>query len=213
MAAVDFKGCDLRDGWLWPSTDTECYKAVMREHGDSAFAVAHLGRSGRRGIALQAGGNCGVWALRLGNVFKQVITFEPDPLNFECLVANTRGLKHITRFQAALGDRPGFVGLSVDPQNVGATFVSGAGLVPVMQIDALGLPGLDYLVLDIEGYELYALRGAETTLDKYRPVVQLEEKGLGARLFDQKSGEAAEFLCSRFGYKVIHRVHNDLVLA
>ncbi len=44
----------------------------------------------------------------------------------------------------------------------------------MMTIDALDLPVCDLIYLDLEGYELFALRGAADTLERCRPVVAVE---------------------------------------
>jgi FkbM family methyltransferase len=47
-------------------------------------------------------------------------------------------------------------------------------LVPAVRIDDMNLSALDLLQLDVEGAEAFALRGAEQSLKKFRPVVSVE---------------------------------------
>ena len=52
--------------------------------------------------------------------------------------------------------------------------VTGVGMTPTMRIDDLALPGCDLIQLDLEGYELFALKGGLDTINKYKPVIVIE---------------------------------------
>lgn len=128
---------------------------------------------------VQAGGNLGVWPKRLARSFATVYTFEPAADVFALLCQNAPE-PNIVKFQAALGSGPGLVGLSrvrrdgKPNHHEGITHVSGDGNVPTLRIDDLGLSVCDLVYLDLEGYEFFALRGAERTLQHCRPVVAVE---------------------------------------
>lgn len=133
----------------------------------------------QRRVAVQAGGNLGVWPKRLAKHFETVYTFEPSAELFPLLVANAPDL-NIIRFQAALGSGPEMVGVSrvrrdgkPDPHE-GITHIAGVGVIPTMTLDSLALPVCDLLYLDTEGWEYRALQGAEETLRRCRPVVAVE---------------------------------------
>lgn len=138
-----------------------------------------------RTAAVQAGGNLGIYPKRLAQVFTTVYTFEPSAELFPMLMANAPE-PNIIRYQAALGCERGLVGTSRVRRDgkanahEGITHVVPTGTVPTLRIDDLGLPVCDLVYLDIEGYELYALRGAVETLQRCRPVVAVEiNKSLG----------------------------------
>lgn len=166
---------------------------------------------GRR-LALQAGGNCGVWARALAAEFEMVVTVEPDADNFHCLVANTAGLPVIC-LQAALGDRPGWAGLSrPHPDNCGALQVDQSRRAfPVLRIDDVALPALDYLCLDVEGMELPVIEGGWQTIQRHRPVIQCEDNGLSRRYGHERG--AIERRLVEIGYRVAARPHKDVILA
>jgi hypothetical protein len=46
--------------------------------------------------------------------------------------------------------------------------------VPRVTLDSLGLTGVTFVKLDIEGHELHALRGARETIRRDRPTLLLE---------------------------------------
>lgn len=159
-----FQGSAL--GLKWNRRDMRSVEAVLELVPD-------------RRVAVQAGGNLGLFPKALASVFDTVYTFEPAPELFAMLVANAPE-HNIIKFQAALGDTPKLVGLSRQrrdgkPDNhEGITHVAGAGVFPTLPLDALRLPVCNLLYLDVEGYELFALWGAQATIRRCRPVIAVE---------------------------------------
>lgn len=165
----------------WPRTDEVGHELIPREM-HRLGSVLPLCRNRR--IVVQAGGNVGLWPLELSKHFGTVFTFEPDPINYYCLVLNTVKAKNILSYPLALADVPGFVAMSRDPVNCGAHYIrsSGTGIVEparrtfCLHLDALGLDNVDFLQFDVEGYELQVLRGAYDTISRCWPVIMIEEK-------------------------------------
>lgn len=124
---------------------------------------------------VQAGGNCGMYAKFYSNYFKNVYTFEPDPLNFYCLDINCKGDK-FHKFQGGLGNTNAKFSISNgNTTNVGThTIRETPGDIQMYKIDDLDLKSCDLIHLDIEGYELKALEGAIQTIQKFNPVVIVE---------------------------------------
>ena len=164
-----------------------------------------------RGIVVQAGGNCGLWPMRLSEMFETVYTFEPDPVNFTALVFNTAGAKNIIKIQAAVGDFRGCIELNRTGKNCGAHYVEGRGRLPTLKIDDLALPGCDLIYLDIEGTEMNALRGAVRTIDAHSPVVAFEDKGLGKR-FGVEPGAIEAMMKDTFGYRTVVQANHDTIM-
>jgi FkbM family methyltransferase len=162
------------NGFVWPASDTDCAAVVFERLADLDAALTHVRAFD---VAVQAGGNCGVWPKRLGEWFGLVYTFEPHPENFACLAINCHEF-HIVSRQAALGNRRERVGLAYEsgPQNLGAVYVDGPGDIRMERLDDFALARCDFLQLDIEGYELEALKGAAETIARCRPVLMLERK-------------------------------------
>ena len=50
--------------------------------------------------------------------------------------------------------------------------------VRVLTVDGLGLDAVNLLKIDVEGMELSVLRGADETIERYRPTVYLEDNEL-----------------------------------
>jgi len=91
--------------------------------------------------------------------------------------------------------------------HAGVTHINGAGVLPVIRLDDLHLPVCDLLYLDIEGYEIFALRGALETIRRCRPVVACEVNGCAAR-YGVAPGAVANLLKDE-GYEWVRTVRSD----
>lgn len=194
-----------QNGDLIPATDLHGYNSAINELPDVDLALRYCGE---KRIAVQAGGNCGVWPKYLGTQFKYVYTFEPEPDNFYCLCHNAPE-RNIFKYQAALGDGGSPVGIKYHPKNGGGNFVEGDGIIPNLSLDHLQLPCCDFLQLDIEGYEYFALQGAMETIRKFSPVIMIEHKKHALR-YEKKPEDILELVTS-FGYKEVHRIKRDII--
>jgi FkbM family methyltransferase len=168
-----------RPAWDWQNMrgSVACLKWSFRDLQNLDRTIELVGH---RGLAVQAGGNLGLFPKRLAESFDVVYTFEPDPVLFGHLKHNTRG-DRMTRVQAALGDVTASVALACRRRDdsgravhEGLTHIAGPGELPQIRLDDLALPRCDLLYLDVEGYELRALQGAEATITAYRPVIGVE---------------------------------------
>jgi FkbM family methyltransferase len=141
-----------------------------------------------------------------------VVTVEPDRANFACLLANLVDAQpDIGARFAAFGEAPGVCHVvEVQAGNCGAHRVDPGGAVPVQTIDSLGLEP-DCIWLDIEGYELKALKGARETIERCRPVVCVEEKGLSA-VYGERPEDLSNWL-GQFGYTKRAQIGRDNVFA
>jgi FkbM family methyltransferase len=178
---------------------------VLHHEHDIKSILKHV-RS--KDMAVQAGGNVGVWPTELAKHFKHVFTFEPDELNFKCMDRNITE-KNIFMFNSGLGDRRECVELNRMDGNCGAHFVDGKGDVQILKLDDYPFETLDCLLLDIEGYEFKALLGALVTIKRFHPVIVCEEKGLG-RKYGIDDNDIWDLLAS-LDYKVADKINNDVV--
>jgi FkbM family methyltransferase len=199
------------DGWWWPEADRRARPVILR---DVATDVPRLLRhiEGRTCI-VQAGGNVGVYPIALADYFRRVITAEPDPENVACLWRNIAArdvFKRVDARQAAFGeDVSACRVVVVEEDNVGAHRIEIGGDVVVLPIDLIGLLACDAIWLDVEGFELQALKGAAETIEKWSPVVCIEDKGL-CRAYGQREGAAADWLLAQ-GYSQVDSFGNDRV--
>ena len=203
-------------GLLWPDYDKRCAEVTFDEMAELVPSVM-LHVTGNR-LAVQAGGNCGQMPRMLAERFGTVYTFEPDHRNFVALTVNTAELPNVFRYQAALGrSDTDLRGLGdgdgrYPATNCGAIYMAGGGMIPTLTVDGLNLPGCDLLALDIEGGEAQAIHGASWTIHSYKPVVVIEDKGLGKRLYGEEAGSARALLESVHSYREVAKIRNDYVM-
>jgi hypothetical protein len=144
--------------------------------GDIEAALAHIPRGG---LAIDGGANVGVYSrIMAGHLGDWGLAGRVE--------ARAQALSDRTESVAMKGRR-GHRSLSRQ--------VRGAGDIPALPIDDLGLSELAFLKLDLEGYEARALRGAVETLARCRPFVLFEDKP-GKAEGNGQVGEAHEILLS-----------------
>lgn len=191
--------------FLVPLHDVECARAVKKQVFDVNKAMAYCKNMT---VCVQAGGNMGIWPNYLSGYFSYVYTFEPHPENFFCLARNCPQ-ENIIKIQAGLSDEGDCFSIDGDPKNAGAYQMAGRGWFPTLALDSFMLQALDLLTLDIEGMEMKALKGAEGHIEKFEPVIMLEDKGLSDR-YGTKKGDITAWLENK-GYKMIEAIHRDLI--
>jgi len=102
----------------------------------------------------------------------RVFAFEPNLEAFECLEHNCNSAVCYPYGLGSIREKKNFF----KNKNVGASSVSdiGGDEIVVTSLDSYDLPRLDFLKLDVEGYELKALQGAEETIATHRPKMWIE---------------------------------------
>lgn len=128
-------------------------------------------------VVVDAGANIGIYSEFLSRCVGPtgvVHSFEPSPDNFERLRAATRKLSNVRLSQAAVGEHSGNSELYLsDKLNVDHRAYMADGdsrrTVPIAMValDGYFKPGerVDVIKMDIQGYELHALRGADRVLE------------------------------------------------
>lgn len=156
---------------LWPKHDTGCWKHLnKKKYAFKPKEISELIKT--RNLVIQAGGNVGIYPKQYANYFNTVITFEPDYLNFQCLVHNVQAL-NVFKYQAFLGSDNTPLGI-INGDNAGGHRADTIrGVIPQVRIDDLNLAP-DLIHLDIEGFEGFAIEGAVETIKKHKPVIVLE---------------------------------------
>lgn len=201
------EGYRIERGLLWPATDVGAAQVLFAQSASLESVYEHVFKFD---VAVQAGGNCGLWPRELSKKFSTVYTFEPDPVNFRCLCANAAA-ENVFKFNAALGMVREGVNLARRPDNVGAHRIAGRGEIPTMKMDDLALSACDLICLDVEGYELFALQGGRATIGDFRPTIVIEDKGVSLS-YGVAKGEATAWLAKHFGYRVAATIDKDVVL-
>lgn len=192
-------------GIWWPSHDLECQGSIDKTVCDTDVILSYVKD---KSICVQAGGNVGVWPKVFSQHFDLVYTFEPDEVNYKCLLLNCNE-NNIIKSNSALGAEQGSCGYNRINGNCGAGHVSQDTTHKMSTIDGLNLLSCGLIQLDIEGYELNALKGARKTIFNHSPVIVVEDKGLSEK-YGVKKGEITEYL-SNFGYSIAKTINRDII--
>jgi len=163
----------IDEKWFWRKDDhnLKTFKGLSSETDLLEIVKPFL--KGNR-VVVQAGGNCGMQVVKFADYFETVYTFEPDPVNFHCLV-NNLPYNNVIKMQCCLGDDHRMVSMTTLPNEIGGFYVNpNYGTTPTLRVDDLALSHCDFIQLDVEGYQLFALMGAKETIKKFKPVISIE---------------------------------------
>jgi len=137
--------------------------------------------------ALDIGANVGHYAMRMSQLVGssgRVVALEPVPDTFTLLAANARLFEHpnVTLLNVAASDRVASVRMQIPSFADGLTNYyqahlstdSGTLAVLTVPIDALSLPPIKLVKMDVEGHELPALQGMRRLVERDQPVLIVE---------------------------------------
>jgi FkbM family methyltransferase len=179
-------GIEGVDEFIWPTSDFNAFHWPLQDWINDHRWFMHYVKN--KNVVVQAGGCCGMYPRFYANYFKTVYTFEPNELNYYCLVKNIDNIQNIHHRNCALGKEEKLIGLDAptDPgeeTNRGMFTVNETlSDIPMITVDSLNLEECDLIHFDLEGYETNALIGAAKTIDKFNPVVIVERDSGGELL-------------------------------
>lgn len=131
-------------------------------------------------VCVDAGANVGYYTQIAAGLAGRVYAFEPAPVAFELLSINTVSNHNVCRYQVALSDYEGEATFylrdfgdtsSLDPDADARQVKVQVSTLDRMLSDA---PRVDFIKIDVEGFERELLRGARETIERHRPVVYFE---------------------------------------
>jgi FkbM family methyltransferase len=138
-------------------------------------------------IAMDVGANVGCTALALSGIAREVHAFEASPSTHHWLAMNTKVAGNVTTHCIGLGDKHTFNEITFAEDNRSGGFVSnGIKATPghvterieIRRMDDVvkhyKLAPVDFMKIDVEGFELRVLVGAKKTLKRFQPNVMLE---------------------------------------
>lgn len=172
-----------------------------------------IARVPQKRVAVQAGGNLGIYPKRMAESFEAVYSFEVAPELFPLMYANAPE-PNIYRYQAALGYEREMVGTSSVRRDgkpgthEGLTHISGPGRTPTLRLDDFALPVCDLISLDVEGWELYALLGASETIARCRPVIAVEINK-NASYLGIDGDNVRQMITAEMHYRHVERLQSD----
>jgi FkbM family methyltransferase len=164
-------------------------------------------------IFFDIGANIGLFSISASGIIDhekggQIHAFEPIPQIFEKLTENIarNAINHIKAHPVAIYERSQTLELFIArKQNLGASSIYHSKDLhgEPMKVDAISIddfmtdhqiPGVDFIKMDIEGAEIFALKGMIQTLKRFKPLlmVEISENVLKGR--DIKGNQVFDFL-------------------
>lgn len=228
-------------GGVWMPADERHFVEMMRpgakrhqvRDGKWTYQVHKLDTAmnfvEQRRVCIDVGAHVGLWSMWLVNLFRHVHAFEPVPLHAALFARNVTA-PNVTLYRCALGAAAGTVSITVPPDQTGHAHVSdGArphaqrgghlpdstwkqtGPVRVDTLDGYGFEDVDFIKIDVEGYELPVIQGAVETLKRCKPVVVVEQKGNDASVYGGRVNGALERL-RQLGATDLHTISGDYIM-
>jgi len=153
-------------------------------------------------VCLDIGSNIGQWTRPLTKKFDSVICFEPNSNFRECFKRNITET-NVILWPYGLSDREHRA-----QQDFNSTVVKqGEGDIQCRTLDSFGLNNLDFVKIDVDGFEVPLLEGARETLTRNTPVINIEMKR-DKRIDTVKQAEA---ILRDLGYVFKKRTKSDEV--
>ncbi len=176
-------------------------------------------------VCLDIGSNIGYYALLESKIIGnkgRVIAIEPSPKNFQYLKQNIEldDITNIHAYNFAVGDHDGEINFVISKvSNLCYVLSDGEPIpdsskvikIPLKKIDTFvkeeHLEKIDFIRMDVEGYEVKLFEGMWNTLRQFKPLIQMEfHKGLLSQ------NDALDFLLKlkNEGYVVKHLIPKDV---
>ena len=171
-----------------------------REHFEQDLWEILRERLGPNDVVYDVGAHFGFWAVRLSGICREVIAFEPSPINLATLRRNAGSIANVTLINAAAGSAEGVMsfseGGSMSKVGVGETRVN----VTTIDASAENHASPTFLLIDVEGFAGEVLRGASKALTSRLPMI--------LEIHDQSERDAVNAILTETGYE-IHSIDND----
>ncbi|MBY5849669.1 FkbM family methyltransferase [Rhizobium leguminosarum] len=172
-------------------------------------ALRHVGG---RGHAVDIGAHVGLWSRVMALDFAKVTAFEPLSEHVACFERNVAAV-HVTLHAVALAEKAGEARLGSGAANSGNAAVSDKGeAVRARTLDSFRLKTIDFVKIDVEGFEVPVILGGEKTLRREKPAIIVEQKPNGsAERYGRGQFDALELLKS-WGAQVVFEIGGDFLL-
>ncbi len=198
--------------------DTGISKELLKFRKHEPATTEIVSKALKKGmVCLDIGSNIGYYAcLENKSVGKEgrVIAIEPTPLTYQYLKRNIENQNgNAQTFNIACADKDGTINFAIVPGSNFCRVISEGQptppeakeiiKIPCKTVDSLvkelSLDKLDFLRMDIEGYEDKLFEGAKKTINKFKPAIQIEIHP--AKMGPERTEKLLQYLQSE-GYEV-----------
>jgi FkbM family methyltransferase len=176
-------------------------------------------------MCIDIGSNLGYYAILESMLCKQVYAIEPSPTNYQVLLDNVQlnGANNICTYDIAIGDINGYTQFIIsdrsnwsrvagDVDNTLSAEERTARInVPIMTLDSFierhKLPRVDFIRLDVEGFEYNILLHANKTLARFRPLIMVE---IHYRLLGRDKTKMLLEKLQTYGYEEVFYINHEI---
>jgi FkbM family methyltransferase len=168
---------------------------TQQEHRTSALRYVK-----RWNNCIDIGSNVGMWTRELAQKFKQVYCFEPNPNFIECFNKNITE-NNVELFQYGLSDMEH----TASQEKQSTMLNEKQGNVMCKTLDSFNLKNIDFIKIDVDGFEYKVLCGAIETIKNSSPVINIEMKA------DKRIDivRRCRKVLGKIGYKHVKRTRHD----
>ena len=164
-------------GWYLPKNDNhfkEYLSQAPEAEGRRIYQYHHIDKcfdymlQRPRNIAIDIGAHIGFWSFYLSKNFEMVHAFEPVKDFRDCFNLNVKA-KNIKLYDCALGKEDSFISMEIDQSNSGKTHIKNqdtTNKIPIKKLDDFNFTKIDFIKIDVEGYEEFVIQGGLETLKK-----------------------------------------------
>lgn len=168
--------------------------------------VSALKYLNKKRIALDIGAHVGLYTRALSESFQFVNSFEPFPVTFDCLTKNTRKLSNVKLHNIALGDTNGKVDIDFNQENSGNSAVIPGSKFELQRLDNFNFIDIDFIKIDVEGYEHNVLAGGLDTIRRNKPVMIVEVKKK-----KEINEKAIKIMTKELNYNIVEMINKDYI--
>jgi len=153
---------------------------------------------------IDIGANVGMWTRFLLKDFAKVYSFEPNPLFVECFKRNIETSDRLELHQVGLSNKEHSACFENKTDQV---LKNKPGEILCLTLDSFGLDQIDFIKVDVDGFEDNVIEGAMDTIQRNAPVINIEMK----RLKRPRVCRRVDSMLKSLGYKQQTRTKSDEV--
>ena len=177
---------------LWYSSEppdgffSERLQEVVDVHYQNRYRWYVYNNIPRKRVMIDIGANIGIFARPSAERFEHVICFEPVLKNFEVLQKNLETYSNVELHNLGLSDRDQTATFELQTLKCGHTkqveeFVPNPEFEKhtgeLTTLDRFNFESVDWIKIDVEGFENAVLEGSRATIQRNRPWLLIEDNG------------------------------------
>ena len=165
---------------------------------------------------LDIGAWCGTWSIAMEKYARNIDAFEPHKIHFACLEKNVaRFSDRIKSNKIAIGHTESSISLTEELATQNIRIKNEIGEIPMHTIDYYNYSDVQFIKIDVEGYEMRVLEGAKKTItfnDENQSNVQyiMVELNHNTEKYESSNLEVKTYIKS-LGFKVLLNIWPDIV--